>query len=808
MNVLTVVLALGLSQTIVRDLEIDRPAVTGVQIIAANDDFVWFMARATPFPSSGGPGVFRLEKATQAVQPCIGNTSRARTLFNLCRTCAQPRGQTLFTLDGEFGPDGTLLTPVPGAVTLFPSGPNILMAWGEDVFLSRAPGSLQALNKRLDFVVPSTDGRFAAQEQGFPAQTLILGRDGTESRRPSLLRGYAGTSFLFVNLDGGLVNETGDVLGPAGARSAARLSTGLAAFELADGRLLVTDATNAGTHIIDREDAGQTLNVTRQFATFGAGQVMTVARYADGARFTVPAFDGQSLDDRLIRGNLELYSDGGVVRRAEFADCPWTRWGQSTELLCDHDGIWSRDSADSPQKQLMTSRPIGVGGPTFVAAGLLNGGPLLSVAPSVQWTDGVTVAPISMNDSTSAIGTLGSQVVLFEGTGVESPRGAMLMDPLSGTARSLGLSAEWRPMPTGRELFLHRDATCEVMLLNDKGVLIPIKRACLESVIAVPGRVMAISREPTKGKWLVFDPETRAFLPTEFSNEYGDRPLSDARNEKAVFSRHQRPWFGIPGQSLDTGSQWESALVDLKTGANVSGSAAAIALSPQGIISWSLAAPQGPPTLQTWAGATFDTPGSVAPWRFTWTEKALWMMSQADVRVFTGDGFRVVNSEPARWWNSHAVGENLVVPAGRTLSVLTPSGASRVLTPGEIGNVSVLRDVMWLSINDGVHGYEPYRFDGESLEFVADLIPGPTPSFPQFLQYARGRMLMEAGRADGTIGITSVEFQPEPLDETARSPWQLKADNAGCQGCTETPTIGWLVGLLVLVRRKRVARRA
>lgn len=67
---------------------------------------------------------------------------------------------------------------------------------------------------------------------------------------------------------------------------------------------------------------------------------------------------------------------------------------------------------------------------------------------------------------------------------------------------------------------------------------------------------------------------------------------------------------------------------------------------------------------------------------------------------------------------------------------------------------------------------------------------------------------MEAGRADGTIGITSVEFQPEPLDETARSPWQLKADNAGCQGCTETPTIGWLVGLLVLVRRKRVARGA
>ena len=62
---------------------------------------------------------------------------------------------------------------------------------------------------------------------------------------------------------------------------------------------------------------------------------------------------------------------------------------------------------------------------------------------------------------------------------------------------------------------------------------------------------------------------------------------------------------------------------------------------------------------------------------------------------------------------------------------------------------------------------------------------------------------MEAGRADGTIGITSVEFQPEPLDETARSPWD-KMGKAGCQGCTEAPSIGWLVAsLLVLLRSSR-----
>jgi ELWxxDGT repeat protein len=813
MNGLSVVLALVMSQSIVRDLKIDRSAVTDVQIIAANDDFVWFMPRAgrPTTLTSGGPSVFRLEKATTRVQPCIGNNSRQLTRFNLCHTCAQPRGQSLFTLDGEFGPDGTLLTPVPGAISIFSSGPNMVMTWGEVAFLSLAPGSLRQLTGRFTSFDPSTDGRFAAGIYGIGDRTVILERDGSESRHDGAPAGYAGNSFLF-NVRGNLVNEDDEVLGPAGQPSSARVSTGLEAFELDDGQLLVTDATFTGTYVIDRRDAGQTLNVTRQFATFGAGQMMTVARYADGARFTVPTFDGQSLDDRLIRGNLELYADGGVVRRAEFADCPWKRWGQSPELLCDGDGgIWSRNSADSPQRQLMTSHPVGVGGPAFVAAGLLNGGPLLAVAPSVQWTDGVTVAPISMKDSTSAIGMVGSRVVLFEGTGVESPRGVILVDPLSGAERTLGLTPEWRPMPTGRELFLHRDATCEVMLLNNDGALIPIKRACLESVFAIPGGVMAISREPTKGKWLVFDPETRAFLPTEFSNEYGDRPLADARNDRAVFSRGQRPWFGIPGQSLDTNSQWNSALVDLNTGANVSGSASAIALSPQGIISWSLAPPEGPPTIQTWAGATFEAAGSVAPWRFTWTEKSLWMMSQSDVRVFAGDGFRVVSTEPARWWNSYAVGENLVVPAGRTISVLNPSGAARVLTPGEIQDVRVLRDVMWLSINDGVHGYEPYRFDGESLEFVADLVPGPLPSFPHFVQYARGRMLMEAGRADGTIGITSVEFQPEPQDDTARSPWELKADHmekTGCQGCTEAPSIGWLVALLLVVLRDRRRVRA
>lgn len=808
MNGLSAVLTLVMSQSIVRDLAIDRPAVTDVQIIAANDDFVWFMPREGRLTTltSGGPSVFRLEKATNRVHPCIGNTARQLTRFNLCRTCAEARGQSLFTLDGEFGPDGTLLTPVPGTVKLFSSGPNMVMTWGETAFLSLAPGALRQLNGRYNSFVPSTDGRFAAEIYGVGDRCVVFERDGSQSPHDGEPAGYAGNSFLFV-LRGNLVNEDDEVMGPAGQPSPARVSRGLEAFELDDGQLLVTDATFTGTHFVDRRDAGQTLNVTRQFATFGAGQMMTVVRYADGARFTVPAFDGQSLDDRLIRGNLELYADGGVVRRAEFADCPWKRWGQSPELLCDGDGgIWSRDSADSPQRQLMMGHPIGVGGPAFVAAGLLNGGPLLALAPSVQWTDGVTVARISMKDSSSAIGMLGSRVVLFEGAGVEAPRGVVLVDPLSGKEQTLGLSPEWRPMPTGRELFLHRDATCEVMLLNNDGVLVPIKRACLESVVAAPGGVMAISREPTKGKWLVFDPQTSAFLQTDFSNEHGDRPLANARNGRAVFSRAQQPWFGIPGQSLDTNSQWNSAVVDLETGANVSGSANAMAVSPQGVISWSLA-PEGPPTIQTWAGATFEAAGSVAPWRFTWTEKSLWMMSQSDVRVFVGDGFRVVSTEPARWWNSYAVGENLVVPAGRTISVLSPSGAARVLTPGEIQNVRVLRDVMWLSINDGVHGYEPYRFDGESLEFVADLVPGPLPSFPLFLQYARGRMLMEAGRADGTIGITSVEFQPEPQDDTARSPWDLKA--AGCQGCSQAHSIEWLAALaLVVLRGQRRVRAA
>lgn len=802
MNALSVLVSLLASQSLVRELQFEWPAVTDLQIIAANDEFVWFMPRASQptAVTNGGPSVFRLDKATNSVQPCIGNTSRRTTFNNRCQACAEARGNSLFTHDGEFGPDGTLLTRVPGAVTLYASGPNIVMMWGEISFHSTAPGSLRELTGRFTSFVPSTDGRFAATIYAIRDRTVILERDGSASPHPGFSAGYAGNSFLFI-VGGNLVNEADEVLGPAGVPSSARVSAGLAAFELGNDQLLVTDATFSGTQIVDKRDAGQTLNVTRQFATFGAGQMMTVARYSDGARFTVPVFDGESLDDRLIRGNRELYADGGVVRRAEFADCRWRRWGRSPQLLCDGEGISARDSADSPQRQLVTNRPFGVGGPEFSAAGLLNGGTVLALTPSPQWTDGARVVSIAVgplgglsNTTTSVIGTLGSQVVLFD----RSASGAILLDPVLRTQRSLGLSPAWEPLLTGRELFLHKPATCEVMVLSNDGALLPVERACLESVVAVPGAVLAVSREPTKGKWLVFDPESRAFRVTELSTS--DPPIADARNGIALLS-WRKPWSGIPRQWLDSDSQWASRLLDLKTGANVTGSAHAVAISPQGIISWSLE-PPGPPTIQTWAGSTIEATGSVAPWRFTWTEKSLWMMSQSDVRVFAGDGFRIVSNEPARWWNSNAVGENLVVAAGRTLSVLTPFGMEKILTPGEIQSVNVLKDVMWLSINDGVHGYEPYRFDGESLEFVADLVPGPMPSFPHFVQYARGRMLIEAGRADGTIGITSVEFQPEPHDETARSPW------AGCQGCSESPSMGWFVALLLGLFRGRRGPRA
>lgn len=108
-------------------------------------------------------------------------------------------------------------------------------------------------------------------------------------------------------------------------------------------------------------------------------------------------------------------------------------------------------------------------------------------------------------------------------------------------------------------------------------------------------------------------------------------------------------------------------------------------------------------------------------------------------------------------------------------------------------------DLRWFSLDDGVHGFEPWVFDGESLQLAADLNPGPASSHPYFLGLARGRLIVEAARPDGTIGWSSLEFEPPPPDPSA----PVGATGCGCRSTSALEaSFVFVLGLLRRFRRR------
>lgn len=786
MSVFSLALALSLAQPVVRTLELQGEVTSAAQVIAANEVFVWFTAGEATSIRRGGARVFRLNRDGGAVDDVIsGNDWSGTDLLQhdvpggSVVVGGHPRGDALFTFDGEFRAHGRLLmsTETPGLVV--PAGANIVWFSSTRPFLSSAPGVSQRLDapRLAGSVVSTTDGRVAwvGQRDGGSFVTVIVNADaGVTMDASRLVAASAGAALLFIE-DGGLTNELGELL--VTPRRVLAQAEGRVLVSTSDGGLVVTDGTRAGT---------RTLNTTR-FPSQLTGSFVTsqavdggliVEAFATGQLSEVGAFfSGRPLADRLLNRNVELFADGGLIRRTDVHDCDW-RTFDSTQLFCEFEGaLWVRATADAPQQMLaqLTPRGRGTGLMQPLQSPLIEGAPMLLTFPFPMWTDGVVARSFAAEGT--VLGQSRGQVVL-------PVDGVTLVNPVTLERRSLGLATSWKAIPSLRELFIQRpdDMTCVVRRLDARGSFVDVESGCLREAVDVPGGVVA---HGSGLEWLSWEPGPRRFKALEVAPGF---QLVDADKDWLQFG--SSGFSGVAGEPLVDIS--DTSLVRRSSGAvDVFVPGSSVGLTAQGVFSWSA----GVGTLRTASGERFPIDAARLQ-VVSSTSKALWLVTDREVLVSTGGAFTLVTTDVATWANSAAVGSVLFVRHEREFVTLSMTGEVKRFPFVEARRSFRTGDVRWFSLDDGVHGFEPWLFDGETLQPMADLNPGAASSFPNFLGLARGRLVLEAGRADGTIGLTSIEFQPIPDDPTVPLP------DSGC-GCSTAAFADVLLAAVVL----RTARR-
>lgn len=783
-----------LAQPIVRQLDVVGEVTRDAQVIAANERSIWFTAGEATSSRRGGDRVFRFDRDGGAVEPVISGNDWSGTDLHLdnpgsmVRVGGHARGAFLFTKDGEFGPRGAATMRYPFPRVVIPSGPVVV--WMSDDHLSwfsSTPGEARRLEAPL-LVGPwasTNDGRVAwngRTDAGALVTVLVLPDAGVLVDPSRFIAGSVGQTFLFSTRDGGLVNEAGEWLAQARPSGFLRPSAGVPRFSGERGELVVTDGTRAGTRTVTGPPLASWLQVTLAFATFrladGGGGLVN---FSDGTTVLLPrpVLVGEETEESVIDGNLELFADGGIARRANVANCDWRRFG-SRELLCfsEEGALLSRATPDAPQRELLAPAIRGrATGLSRALPPLVEGAPLLLTSPFPMWTDGVVAR--SLEQEGTVLGQSRGQIVL-------PIDGVTLLEPTTGARRALGLPSGWRAHPSLRELFIDQptDAGCSLRRLNARGEFVEVEPTCLRELVDVPGGV--IGRSSTL-EWLAWEPTKARFVMLEV-------PRSGFLQAAVSSSVH----FGA-GEFASDGTTFEdfspNTVVDLATGvARTFEPGARVAVTPLGLV-WTPKS-RTTVTFEAKSGQVFEV-DAAGRFRATWSSKALWLLTGSSVLVSTGGPLEVVSSEPMTWWNSAAVGEVLFIRTERELVTLSREGETRRFPFVEARQSFGAGDTRWLSLDDGVHGFEPWLFDGQTLSLMADLKPGPASSDPHFLGLARGRVVLEAGRPDGTIGLTSIEYQALPPDPSVPMP------EPGCQGCSGVPVAESLSLALLLLRRRR-----
>ncbi|MDX2009800.1 MAG: hypothetical protein SFW67_06410 [Myxococcaceae bacterium] len=785
MTLTGLLIAVTLAQPAVRPLDVQGEVTTDAQIVAVNDAFVWFTFGEASTFLFGGSRVFRMSRDGGAVVDAIAGRDWTGTdlFFNevpgtILRIGGHGRGSALFTFDGEFEAHGRKVLPSEARRGVVVSGSNVLWRSPEGVFLSVAPGLARRLEAAAWVFAPvaSTDGRVALTLVGDGGVHVgIVERDGGLNEGPQgRAVASAGATFLWQH-EQRLVNEDGEVLGSVA--QVRQQANGRVVFVETDGGLRVTDGTPGGTRplahhptrLAGRFAVSSLLDGGLCIESFSTGQVTRVNEW----------FFGEPLEDRIVDRARELFEDGGIVRRAVH-DCDWRRFEPHTrELLCSFDGgLWSRATPDSPEQLLGVLPAMGRATGTRLALDVprVRGAPLLVFEPVPTWTDGVITRTFEGE------GTVAGQ---SRGRVVLQVDGLTLVDPVSGARTALGLPVQWRAFPSLRELFIQRseEGTCVLRRRTEGGTFEDLEPMCLRELVDTPGGLLARS---VGLRWFRWEADQRRFAELDLSGFFLDADDSWAHfgTTSGSFSSEE----GFVDRSENVLLHWKSGRI-LRAR-----EASQVSLTPQGVFSWSA----GEGVLRTRSDEEFSVP-SARPPRVSSTRQALWVVTDGEVLVSRGGAFQRVAADASTWANSAAVGEVLFRRTETELVTLSASGETRRFGFVQANPSFATSDLRWFSLDDGVHGFEPWVFDGASLQLAADLNPGKASSHPHFLGLARGRLVVEASRADGTIGWSSLEFEPPPEDPSAPLP------ERAC-GCASTSGVGALLAL-VLAAGRRLRRR-
>jgi ELWxxDGT repeat protein len=785
-----VLLALLLHQTPaeVRALPIGGGRTSELQLVAADARSVWFRARTSQDFAGGGPGLFRLDRIDGGIRSIASAREALSTFRNESLVRPVPWGdETLLTEVAVLRPGlgsqarlGRLVAGTPNSALMQAIGSTQLQLWR----LGQPPRSLDFDVRGQAVALP--DGRLAVDVtpsgQASSSAVLIVAADGGQTVLPDHQLGGRLGSTLVLRRSGGAFLETGERLGDLTVFQGRDLGQPRILVGLRDGGLFVSDG---------RPDSGQMLRtgqrgirlptavVGERLVTFRLedGGVL-VERLGDGARFENPLIDGVLVFDRgrvrLLGTDLEVLEDGGLGPIPESPPCAWRRFGdQSPEELCLARGTLLRRASQDASVEVLAER---LSAPEVSPSWLVDSsrdrlGLFLSEGQREHWTDGIE--SFTLGTGERLVGRVGDGFLV-------ATDGLTLIDRRTGARTAFGLPLAARPLPSTTELLVELPS-CRV-LRRTTGIDFEEfwSGTCVDDVVEGAGSMLLVTKD--RHAWWKSGLER----PVPIAMATIGSPWSDSRQSELAR-------FG--DVSWVTTAYRSSVAVDLRTGQTVGS-------LPLEMLRLNRLGAIGTTSTGTRSWVRFD--GGAFPFEddfgsrgvlFSFVgEDAAWLVGSL-VQATTGERPSVLPGvDGGDWWRAAAVKGVLLRATEDFLEVLSPDGGLRriVVDVADPTELKTHQGRVWFSARDDLHGVEPWVFDGHDAQLIADLVPGPGSSFPQFLGPVPRGVLLQAGRADGTIGAVAVLTEPEPSPETRAF------TGGGCSTAAGLP----LVALLALLTRR------
>jgi ELWxxDGT repeat protein len=763
-------------------LPIRGDRTTDLQLVAANDQFVWFRVATEVTPLGGGAGLFRFDRDGGAV----------RTVAALSELTPSTTADS-FPAPQPWGPDGFLVAE--GAL----SRADARRRWGRTVTAANETMALLVEQDRgwwwepgreptgLPFApgdaVALPDGRLAvdARLRDGGSGVFVASSDGgsTFLRDRHLVGRIDATLVLRSNEE--VFTEYGLRLGDWAPFQGRQRGQRRVIGQTRDGGLWLFDGTSMTSRRLLTAAAGVVVLETVvgeqlvAFVTRDGG--FMVERLSDGARFATPGapaerprFEWGRVVFRSV--GLEVLDDGGLSPLRQPGECEWKRLRESNpEEFCIMNGqLRWRPSRGAPEMLLPgdLTQAAPVAGWLAERRFNLDRGLLFSNGSSSHWTDGTSSYSLATGER--LLQEVGDRLLVARD-------GFTLIDPSTNAQEALGLPVAVRPLRASRSLFFQFPG-CRVRWYSPRRELIELSSdRCVDEVAETPRGTLLLG--PSGHAWV--DWWRPAVQPVRV--EAMPRPEGMQRALAFLGDTVWTTWSSGTIVPIDAASGRTSTPI------NVGSSS----VNRAGVLGFSMG----------WRWFSFDGGGwpfgvdRSGPFVALGTDVA-WLISDSAVHVTTGGEPIVVPAVDAGAWRlARAVGHSLVSPTERSLEVLETDGTVRRVEVDVFDPTFAVQsdDQLWFAGFDETHGVELWAFDGTGARLVADLVPGPNSSYPRFIGRVPQGVIVQAGRADGTIGAVAVLFNsPDPPSTETRA-------FAG-GGCEATPMLE-LVGILALLRQRR-----